>query len=920
MKPNYKYRGAILLWLMLFSLTFAMAQTTISGTVLDDDTKESIIGASVLVKGTSTGTVTDANGNFSLATNEKLPFTLVLSYTGYEPIAVVVRDANSPVNILLRSGSLLSEVVVSASRKPEKVQDAPASISIITAERIENQTVANPISLLENTVGVSIERQGVARTNISMRGGSDLLSTSTFVMMDYRSLIGAGLNSFDAGATALTNIDIARVEVIRGPASALYGPGVTAGVVHFLTKDPFDFPGTTIEVVGGNQSTLRTTLRHAAHNEDKTFGYKINALYSNSNAWPLDPDDPTDAATLATFQSNITDPLTGETIRTTDGNLDEKIIGYNTSASLYFRPNSDLNVVASGGLQGGEGLFWSSQGEGYTAATDIFGQVRLGYKNLFAQVYYNTNTVPDDPAEKGFLYRTGQLSTINRKQFETQLQYNFDVNSIKTNFTFGGDYRTAALDSETRTFGRNEEDDDYDIYGGYLQTKTNLTPKLDMVLAARYDGFSGIDQSAFSPRVAFVYKAAPNHTLRATYNKAFAPNSAFDLYADQAIGNFGAFDLWLNGNTNVQTFNDPSTTWLIPGLGETQGVGMDVGLGYGFITTVLAGQIAAGNPDLLPFADLLPILGSPDFVAAIAGAGVFSAGVPIDVDGNIMAIQGTPVSTLREDVTYELGYNGTINNRFGVSLDIYAVNRKNFTGLRQISPLVVLPTLGEDINSVLVPTLTGTLIAFGQDAATAQAIAQATAAAYLGITNSITYTNGAPGPLGLVETDQVPEGGLPHLAYGYRNFGDLTYYGLDLAVNYYATDEIRIFANYSGVSQTEFSGEDLGKDAAPTDRSNLNQSQHKIRLGGNYEPELGVQAGMSVMHNSEFESSLGVYAGTVEARTLVDVNVGYRFNNGLFASISVDNLLNNKYRTFPRMPEIGTRILGTVRYTFGTKK
>ena len=102
MKPNYKYRGAILLWLMLFSLTFAMAQTTISGTVLDDDTKESIIGASVLVKGTSTGTVTDANGNFSLATNEKLPFTLVLSYTGYEPIAVVVRDATSPVNNLLR--------------------------------------------------------------------------------------------------------------------------------------------------------------------------------------------------------------------------------------------------------------------------------------------------------------------------------------------------------------------------------------------------------------------------------------------------------------------------------------------------------------------------------------------------------------------------------------------------------------------------------------------------------------------------------------------------------------------------------------------------------------------------------------------------------------------------------------------------
>ncbi len=141
-----------------------------------------------------------------------------------------------------------------------------------------------------------------------------------------------------------------------------------------------------------------------------------------------------------------------------------------------------------------------------------------------------------------------------------------------------------------------------------------------MVLAARYDGFSGIDESAISPRVAFVYKAAPNHSFRATYNKAFAPNSAFDLYADQAIGNFGAFDLWLYGNSNVQTFNSPTTTWLIPGLGESQGVGMDVGLGYGFITAVLGGQIAAGNPALVPLAGLLPILGSPDFIAAIAGS------------------------------------------------------------------------------------------------------------------------------------------------------------------------------------------------------------------------------------------------------------------------------------------------------------
>ncbi len=904
---------------MLSSITFVAAQTTITGNVFDGESNEVIIGASIIIQGTRTGTVTDVDGNFELKTNEKLPLNLEISYTGYEPLMVNVTDASTPLKISLQSGLLLGEVVVSASRKPEKVQNAPASVSILTAKRIENQTVANPISLLENTVGVSIDRQGAARTNIAMRGGSDLFATSTFVLMDYRNLNGAGLNTFDAGATTLTPIDIERVEAIRGPASALYGPGVTAGVVHFLTKDPFDYPGTTLELVGGNQNTLRASVRHAGHNKAKTFGYKINALYSRVDAWPLNPKDTTDAATLANFQNDIIDPVDGSMVATTGGNLNENVWGYSGSASLYFRPIDDLNIVASGGMQVGEGLYWSQQGEGYVAATDLFGQLRVGYKGLFAQAYYNTNIAPDDLAEKGFLYRTGNVSTIDRRQFETQLQYNFDVNPIRTNFTIGGDYRAAKLDSETRSFGRYENQDDYDIYGGYIQSKTKLIDKLDMVLAARFDGFSAIDESAISPRVAFVYKAAPNHSFRATYNKAFAPNSALDLYADLPIGNFGAFDLWLNGNSAVQTFNDPHTTWLIPGLGETQGVGMDVGLGYGFITAVLAGEIEGGNPELLPLASLLPILGSPDFMGAIASAGAFSAGVPVDVNGNIMEIAGTPVSSLREESTYEIGYNGTLNNKLGISVDVYRVNKKNFSGLRQISPLVVLPTLGEDINAVLVPTLAGTLIAFGEDPAIAQGTAEAVAAAYLGITNSITYTDGAPGPLGIVETDQVPEDGLPHVAYGYRNFGDLTYYGVDLGVNYYATNAIRIFGNYSWVNENSFTAEDLGENATSTDRYDLNQAQHKIRLGANYEPAYGIQVGLSFMHNSEFESTLGLYNGTVEARSLVDMNVGYKFRKNLFVSLSVDNVFNTKYRTYPLMPEIGTRILGTLRYAFGTK-
>jgi outer membrane receptor for ferrienterochelin and colicins len=920
MKTKNSKKISLLLMMMLFCISFVSAQTAIRGTVTDQD-KQPIPGANIIIKGTAIGTTSDFDGVFSITTNEALPWDIVVSYTGYESQTLSISNPDQPISIVLKLGTSLDEIIISASRKAEKIQDAPASVSVVTAKEIKNQTVANPISLLENTVGVSIDKQGAGRTNITMRGSTDLLATSVFVMMDYRSLIGSGLSTFDANATTLLPIDTDRVEVVRGPGSALYGPGVTSGVVHFLTKDPFKYPGGTIELSAGNLNTFKSNFRYADHNKNKTFGYKITAFTSNSDEWGLDPNNATDAATIALFQDDIIDPVDGTVVGSTGGNLNEKGKSYGGTGSLYFRPGtSGLNIVTTTGFNYTEGLYWSSQGEGYQANTDFYVQGRVSYKGLFAQAYYNTNKESDDRSKKGFLYRSGQLSAVNRKQFEGQLQYNFDVESIKTNFTIGGDYRTTDLDSGTRTFGRFEDVDDYDVYGGYIQTKTNVTDKLDLVLAARYDEFSGIEESAFAPRVALVYKANDNNTFRASYNSAFAPNSAIDLYADLSIGNAGAFDLWLHGNNTEQTFNNPQTTYFIPGLSPGAGVGMDVGTAYGFLTAVIAGQIA-NDPTgpLAGLAPLLPILGSPAFISAIAGAGAYSNGVPIDVDGNLLALEGTPKSTLREETTFEIGYVGKLTNKLTASLDIYRVNKKNFTGLRQISPLVVLPTLGADVNAVLVPTLTATLIGLGFPADLAEATALGVAGAYAGTADAITAPGGTLQPLGLVETDQAPDGGLPHLMYGYRNFGEVTYYGADLGLNYYLNDNIKLFGNYSWVSQTSFTGEDIGEPNS-TDRYDLNFSQHRVRIGGSYEPFKGVQAGLAVRYNSEFESLLGVYSGTVDARTLVDANLGYQFDSGLFFNLSVDNLFENEYRTFPNMPIIGRQWLFTARYTFGGKK
>ena len=287
MRFNIYYRYMLLLLAMVALSSVSWAQTELSGNVTDD-AGEPLIGANVTVKGTTQGAVTDLDGNFAFSTSAALPLTLVVSYTGYSTQEVAVNN-NSPIQVQLLEGIFTEQVVVSASRKREKIQEAPASISVLSARKLEGTPQTDAVRNLVNVPGVQIQQQSAARINIEMRASSGLFGTSAFPIMDYRSLIGPGIGTFQSDQSGIMNIDLERIEVVRGPGSALYGPGVTSGVIHFITKNPIDHPGTTIQVGGGELSTFLTAVRHAGANENKTFGYKINATYNRGNEFTLDP-------------------------------------------------------------------------------------------------------------------------------------------------------------------------------------------------------------------------------------------------------------------------------------------------------------------------------------------------------------------------------------------------------------------------------------------------------------------------------------------------------------------------------------------------------------------------------------------------------------------------------------------------------
>ena len=124
-------------------------------------------------------------------------------------------------------------------------------------------------------------------------------------MLDYRSLISPGLEYFDSQNTLINNIDLERIEVVLGPASALYGPYIITGVVHFISKNPFDHPGSTAELIYGERNTFKVAMRHAGKNEKETFAYKFNVRYGSGQDFTLDPDDSDNQEILSTFATEL---------------------------------------------------------------------------------------------------------------------------------------------------------------------------------------------------------------------------------------------------------------------------------------------------------------------------------------------------------------------------------------------------------------------------------------------------------------------------------------------------------------------------------------------------------------------------------------------------------------------------------------
>ncbi len=272
-----------------------MAQTQISGTITDGTTKEPLVGVSVRVKGTVTGTISDLKGNFSVTTATKPPFMVEVTSVGYSTQEIKIDGSSSKLSIVMKEQVTLSEeVVVSASRVSETVMKSPVSVEKMDIRAIREAAAPSFYDALANIKGVDMATQGLLFKSVNMRGFGATGNPRTVQMIDGMDNSAPGLNFPIDNIVGMPELDVESVEILPGAASALYGPNAINGLILMNSKTPFLYQGLSANVKTGVMSepsrAVATTgfydasIRYAKAFNNK-FAFKINLAYITAKDW-----------------------------------------------------------------------------------------------------------------------------------------------------------------------------------------------------------------------------------------------------------------------------------------------------------------------------------------------------------------------------------------------------------------------------------------------------------------------------------------------------------------------------------------------------------------------------------------------------------------------------------------------------------
>ena len=415
-------------------------------------------------------------------------------------------------------------VVVSASKTEEKLVNAPATMTVIGAPLIERAPSQNFADLLRTVPGLNITQVSARDINVTSRAATGTLATGQLALLDGRSLYQDffGFVMWDFLPVNLN--EIKQVEVIRGPASAVWGANAVYGVVNVITKSPREMQGTSaIFGVGGFERAngedagglWYVSGTHAQAVNDR-WSYKLSAGgYSQdplSRPTGLIPGSPAPGTPYPAYTNS----------GTTQPKLDARVD--------YDYPDG-RKLQMSGGVAGTEGIMHSGIGPFDIDSGSVmsYGRVNFVRKGVRAAAFFQTlngdatNVLARDPKGE-FIKFAFNTHTADFEASNVQTFANRHVLTYGGNLRFNGFDLSIAPQAENRTEG-----------GAYVQDEIFLSRYFRWSLGARVDRFDYLNDFVFSPRTTFMIKPQDNQTIRLSYNRAYRAPSVINNFLDVTL-------------------------------------------------------------------------------------------------------------------------------------------------------------------------------------------------------------------------------------------------------------------------------------------------------------------------------------------------------------------------------------------------
>lgn len=400
-----------LLFLTLFFCSISFAQNSIKGVVTDENSQP-IPGASIKVAGSNEGTTSDYDGSFVLSTKQTPPFSIDVTAVGHSSSSVSVETVSQKIRVQLNSEETkLNEIVVSASRAPERVLQSPVTIERMGIAQVKSTTAPTFYDGLENLKEVQFNTSSISFKTINTRGFASVGNTRFMQLVDGMDNSSPALNFVLGNLIGLSDLDVASVELLPGASSALYGANAFNGILFMNSKSPFVYQGISAYVKYGQTSQDAAGTNdyfdmgiRAATAFNKHFAVKANFNYMKATEWIAndqrsmtggsighDGNQNYDGLNLygdeaSTFITNV-----GQVSRTgyrEQDLTDNKVHSVKADFSLNFKPwENDTEIILQYKLGLGSTIY---QGANRYALDDFFmSQIKLEAKgkNFFVRAY-----------------------------------------------------------------------------------------------------------------------------------------------------------------------------------------------------------------------------------------------------------------------------------------------------------------------------------------------------------------------------------------------------------------------------------------------------------------------------------------------------------------------------------------------------